>query len=64
MSKPDIFVGLTEDGNIEASFYPWYSRSHRVVIDRRTGDYISATMKLYTDEYRWLVRAARETIGK
>ena len=60
MTKPAVYVGLTIDGDIEATFY--HRRGCRVLIDRRTGDMLTSTVKEGTDEFRWLIRAAREAL--
>ncbi len=64
---PAIWVQLlAEDGNIfAATMEPSPSQSpYRVVVDKRTGDVISATMKEGTDLYRWLVKAARQHVSR
>ena len=49
---------LTVDGNIEAA----YDLARRLEIDPRTGTVIASTVKEGTDEFRRLVRTARQFV--
>jgi len=57
--KPSIRCGLTAEGNIEAAI----SEAIRLVIDRRTGQVLYSSVREGTDEFRWLVQAAREHVA-
>jgi len=57
--KDYVRCGLTEDGNVEACYR--FDTSKRLVMDRRTRDVISSTVKEGTDDFRQLVQAARHT---
>lgn len=56
MAKPRIHVSANPDGDIKAEI----DISKRLIMDRRSGNVISATVKEGTDEFRWMVTAARE----
>lgn len=58
MAEPEIRCALTCNGDIEAAM--WSSPHLNLVIDRRTGAVIKANVKEGSDEFRWLVRAARK----
>ena len=63
---PAIWVALTDDGDVEAMFRVPQAFGHgRVVIDRRTGDLIDfINVKEDSENFRWLIRAAREHINQ
>lgn len=60
MPIPKIRLAATVDGDIEAAA----GATHRMVIDRRTGDVLQSNVAEGTDMFRWLVRAAREHVSK
>jgi hypothetical protein len=55
---PNIRCGLTAEGHVEACAV--VDSAYRVVVDRCTRNVIYATVREGTDEFRWLVRAARK----
>jgi hypothetical protein len=61
--RPIIRTALTADGDIEAAFVrPGGGIVCRVVVDRRTGDLLDASVQQGSDEFRWLIRAARKHV--
>lgn len=55
---PQVRCAWKQNGNIEAAI----SLSIRMELCSRTGEVISSTVREGTDNFRWLVRAARNTL--
>lgn len=56
-----IRCGLTQDGDIEAVYR--LDTSKHMTVDRRSGAVILSAVKEGTDDFRRLVRAAREHVA-
>jgi len=62
--KPLIRVAVTIDGEIEAVPEGDYHCRFRVVVDRRTGKIISATVPRDSELFRHLAGAARQHLSR
>jgi hypothetical protein len=66
--KPNIKICHTLNGDVEAFISPRAGRSFytgripHLILDPRTDTVLSSTVAEGTDEFRWLVTAAREWV--